>query len=152
MKNPKIFQKPQNLGFKTWNAWRMRDKKLTKWRKSWKSLKKPWGTRLELDEIVWERKERAIEREIERNECRIARWSLHRPSINLNRWRYREVSRHLSRKVLRNWSSTDTGIEVVSRNKPSDSKTKARSIHQLLRSYWGGRNFLNQSTRCREAV
>ena len=35
------FEKPQNLGFKTWNAWRMRDKKLTKWRKSWKSLKKP---------------------------------------------------------------------------------------------------------------
>ena len=21
LKNPKIFQKPQNLGFKTWNAW-----------------------------------------------------------------------------------------------------------------------------------
>ena len=52
LKNPKIFQKPQYLGFKTWNAWRMRDKKLTKWRKSWKSLKKPWGSRLEWDEIV----------------------------------------------------------------------------------------------------
>ena len=22
LKNPKIFQKPQNLGFKTWNAWK----------------------------------------------------------------------------------------------------------------------------------
>ena len=25
LENPKIFQKPQNLGFKTWNAWRLRD-------------------------------------------------------------------------------------------------------------------------------
>ena len=25
LKNPQIFQKLQNLGFKTWNAWRMRD-------------------------------------------------------------------------------------------------------------------------------
>ena len=25
LKNPKIFQKPQNLSFKTWNAWKMRD-------------------------------------------------------------------------------------------------------------------------------
>ena len=56
LKNPKIFQRPQNVVFKSWNAWKMREKKLTKWRKSWKSLKKPWGSRLEWDEIVWERK------------------------------------------------------------------------------------------------
>ena len=86
MKIPKIFQKPQNLGFETWNAWRMRDKKLTKWRKSWKSLKKPWGSRLEWDEVVWERNERAIEREIERNEGRIAGGSINKPSVNLDRW------------------------------------------------------------------
>ena len=28
--NPKNFQKPQILGFKTWNAWMKKDKKLTK--------------------------------------------------------------------------------------------------------------------------
>ena len=25
LKNPKIFQKPQNLGFKSWNAWMRKD-------------------------------------------------------------------------------------------------------------------------------
>ena len=55
-------------------------------------------------------------------------------------------------KVLRNWSSTNTGIEEVSRNKPSDTRTEARSIHQLSRNYRGGRNFLDRSTRCREAI
>ena len=96
--------------------------------------------------------ERAIEREIKRNEGWIAWRSLNRPSVNLDRWRCREVSRHLSRKVSRNWSSIDSGIKVVSRNKPSDIRTEARLIHQLSRSYLGGRNFLDCSTRWREAV
>ena len=96
--------------------------------------------------------ERAIERKIERNEGQIARGSLNRPLVNLNRWMCREVSRHLSRKVSRNWSSTYTGIAEVSWNKPSDARTEARSIHQLLRSYLGGRNFFDRSTRCWEAV
>ena len=97
-------------------------------------------------------KERAIEREIKQNEGRIARGSLNRPSVNLDRWRCQEVSRHLSRKVLRNWSSTDTGIEEVSRNNPSNARTEDRFIHQLSRSYRGGRSFLNLSTRYREVV
>ena len=130
----------------------MRDKKLTKWKKSLKSLKKPWGSRLEWDEIVWERNERTIEREIERNEGWIARGSLNRPLVNLDRWRCQEVSRHLSRKVLRNWSSTDTDIEEVLMNKPLDTRTETRSIHQLSRSYRGGKNFLDWSTKSREAV
>ena len=50
------------------------------------------------------------------------------------------------------WSLTDTGIEEVSRNKSSDTRIEARSIHQVSRSYRRGRNFLDQSTRCREAV
>ena len=143
------FEKPQNLGFKTWNAWRMRDKKLTKWRKTWRILKKPWGSRLEWDEVVWERKERAIEREIERNEGWIAWRTLNRPSVNLDRWRCRDICWGRYREK---WSSTDTGIEEVSRNKPSDTRTEAWLIHQLSRSYRGGRNFLDQSTRCREVI
>ena len=48
-----------------------------------------------------------------------------------------------SRQVSRNWSST---VEVSS-NRESDSRTEARSIHQVLRSYQGGRSFLDCSTR-----
>ena len=55
-------------------------------------------------------------------------------------------------KVLRKWSSTDTSIEEVLRNNPSNARTKARSIHQLSRSYRGDRSFLDLSTRYREAV
>ena len=117
--------------------------------KAWRNLEEQ---RLEWDEIVWERKQRSIEREIEQNEARIAQGRINSASINLNRWRCREVSRHLSRKVSRKWSSTNTGIEEVSRNKSSDTRTKARSIHQVSRSYRGGRNFLDWSIRCWEAV
>ena len=130
----------------------MRDKKLTKWRKYWKSLKKPWGSRLEWDESIWERKERAIKREIERSKGQIARGSLNRPSVNLDKWRCQEVLRQLLRKVSRKWSSTDTGIEEVSRNKLSDTRTEARTIHLLSKSYQGGRGFFDLSTRYREAV
>ena len=40
---------------------------------------------MESDEVVWERNERAIEREIERNEGWTARGSINRPLVNLNR-------------------------------------------------------------------
>ena len=96
--------------------------------------------------------ERAIEREIERNEGWIAWGSLNRSSVNLDRWRCREVSRQLLRKVSRKWSSTNTGIEEVSRNNPSNARTEARSIHQLSRSNRAGRSCLNRSTRYREAI
>ena len=66
--------------------------------------------------------------------------------------RCREVSSHLSRKVSRNWSSTDTGIEEVSRNNPSDTRTEARLIHLLSKSYRRDRKFLYRSTRCWEAI
>ena len=141
LKNPKKFQKPQNLGFKTWNAWIMRHKKLTKWGKSWKSLKKPWGLRLEWDESVWEWKRESYRERDRRKWAADRTRRLYKPSVNLDRCRYREVSRQVSRK----WSSTDTGIEEVSRNNPSNARTKARSIHQLSRSYREGRSFLDLS-------
>ena len=50
-------------------------------------------------------------------------------------------------KVVNSW-----GIKKVSRNNSSDSRTEARSIHQVSRSYRGGRSFLNLSTRYWEAV
>ena len=45
-----------------------------------------------------------------------------------------------------------SGVEQVLSNKESVSRTKARSIHQVLRSYQGGRSFLDRSTRYRGDV
>ena len=109
--------------------------------KAWRNLEEQL---LEWDKRVWERNQRSIER----NEGRIARGCLNRPAVNLNKWRCREVSRHLSRKVSRKWSSTDVGIEEVSRNKSSDTRSESRSIQQVLRSYWGGKSILDRSTKC----
>ena len=92
------------------------------------------------------------EREIERNDGWITRGSLNRPLVNLDRWRCWEISRHLSRKVSRKCSLTDAGVEKVSRNKSTWSRTEARSIHQLSRSNRAGRSCLNRSTRYREAI
>ena len=38
----------------------------------------------------------------------------------------------------------------LSRDNATKAKKEARSIHQLSRSYWGSRNFPNQSTSCRD--
>ena len=48
--------------------------------------------------VFWERKQRSIEREIEGNEFQIAQWAYIMLPLNLNRCRYREVSRYLSRR------------------------------------------------------
>ena len=72
LKNPKNFQKLQNLGFKTWNA--------CKWEiQSLPSEEKLVKARRNLKEEVWSEwerfgrwKDKAIEREIERNENWIA--------------------------------------------------------------------------------
>ena len=69
-------------------------------------------------------------------------------AVNLDRCRCQEVSRHLSRKVSRKWSST---VEV-SRNNPTESRIETQSIHQVSRSYRGCRTILDRSTRYREAV
>ena len=57
------------------------------------------------------------------------------PTVNLDRCRYREVSRYLSRKVSRKWSST---AEVSRRCQGTTQQ------NQELK--------LDQSTRCREAI
>ena len=93
--------------------------------KAWK--RKRFGVR----EIVFERwtgADRSKEWEPDRKE------RIYRSSIKLDRCRYWEVSRQLSRKVSRRWSSIDTGIEEVLRNNPSNARTEARSIHHVSRS------------------
>ena len=117
--------------------------------KVWRNLEEQI---LEWDERVWERNQRSIKREIKQNEGRIAWGCLNKPAVNLDRWRCREMSRHLSRKVSRKRSSTDTGIEEVSRNTSSDIRSESRSIQQVSRSYRGGRSILDRSTRCQGAV
>ena len=117
-----------------------------------KILKKPWGSRLEWDESIWERKRESYRERDWRKWVANRTRRLYKPSVNLDRCKCREVSRQLSRKVLRKWSSTNTSIEEVSRNNPSDARTKAWSIHQLLRSYRGRKSFLDLSTRYREVV
>ena len=56
-----------------------------------KILKKTWRNLEDQDwsemRVFGREKDRAIEREIKRNEGQIARGSLNRPSINLDRWR-----------------------------------------------------------------
>ena len=117
-----------------------------------KNLKKPWGSRLEWDESVWERKRESYRERDRRKWVTDRMRRLYRPSVNLDRCRCREVFRQLSRKVSRKWSSTDTSIEEVSRNNPSDARIEARSIHQLSKSYRGGRSFLYRSTRYQKAI
>ena len=116
--------------------------------KSLKNLKNHKGRGLEWereclgDEQVRTDWERSKKWESDREE-----W-IYRPLVKLDRCRCREVLRKLSRSVSRKWSST----AEVSRNNSSDPRTEARSINQVSRSYWGGRSFLDRSTRYPEAV
>ena len=152
-KTPKFFQKPQNLGFNTWNAWIWKRLEAYQVKKNLKKLEETLRIKIGVRwDCLGEKRESYREREIELNEAWIARGRINSASVNLDRWRCREVLSHLSRKVSRKWSSTDTGIEEVSRNRSTDTRTESRSIHQVSRSYRGGRNFLDRSTRCQEAV
>ena len=118
----------------------MRDRKLTKWVKSWNFLKKPWGLRLEWDESVWERKWESYWERDRRKWVVDRTQRLYRPSVNLDRCRCREVSRQRSRKVLRKWSSIDTSIETA----------VEEGIEEMVIDkyrYWGGVE--EQSIRCK---
>ena len=113
----------------------MRDSKLTKWRKTCKSLKKPWGRSLEWVREVWEAKTRSYrERDREKWEPDCV-GPLYRRLVNLNRQRCREVLRHLSRKVSRKTTLTDAVVKKVSRNKAKTQEKK-----------------LDRSISCREAI
>ena len=113
--------------------------------KSWRNL---WGLRLEWDEKVWERKQRAIEREIEWNENRITWGGLNRTFSNARQMRCRgAVEVGVEKMLVDSW-----GIEQVSSNKESNLRTEVQSIHQVLRSYRGGKSILDRSTRYQGAV
>ena len=115
--------------------------------KSWRNLKEKIGSEMR---VFGRWTDRAIEGEIERNEVQIARGRIYRTSVKLDRWR--EVSSKVLSQVSMIWPSIDTSVEKVSRYKTSDIRDKARSIHQVSRSYRGSRNFLVRSTSCRGSV
>ena len=73
LKNPKIFQKPQNLGFKTWNAckWEIRNIPSEE-KKTWESLKNAWKEVWSERECFGRWKDGFVEREIEKSEREIA--------------------------------------------------------------------------------
>ena len=54
LKNPKIFQKPQNLGFQTWNACKWEKRNLPNEEKTLKKLEKNLESGLELKRVFWE--------------------------------------------------------------------------------------------------
>ena len=97
--------------------------------------KKPWETRLEWDESVWERKQRTIEREIERNEDLITRGSLNRSSVNLDK----------------------LGVKRCQAIRWGRCQENARRQMQVSRRYRGTKipdqeQKLDQSTRCQKAI
>ena len=129
------FEKPQNLGFKTWKCMKKRDSKLTKWRKTGKSLKKPWGRSLEWVREVWEERTENY-RERDREKWKLDRdGPLYRMLVNLDKYRCWEVSSHLSRKVSRKTTSTDATVKKVSRYKAKTQEKK-----------------LDRSISCQEAI
>ena len=128
------------------------------WERIWslpskEKIEKAWGILEEPNwsemRVFWERKQRSIERDIEGNENRIAQDAYMGQAVNLDRCRYREVSRYLSRRCrgnarrqlrcqggiedqlirIKNRSSIDPhGVEKL-----SSIQTQSRSIHQVLR-------------------
>ena len=108
---------------------------VTKCRKTWKILKKPWGR-------GWEWKRECLgDEQVQTNRERLKKWETNREG-GLNRtfsnaWqlRYREVSRKLLREVLRKWSST---AEVSSKYRATRNQFQEQK--------------LDRSTRCRGVI
>ena len=99
-------------------------------------------------------RDRAIEREIKRNEVWIARGRIYRTWLKLDRWRCWEVSSKLSGQVSRIWPSTDTGVEQVSRYKNIRHKRwgliNPPGVEKLLRGQELSRSIHQESRRCRD--
>ena len=84
---PQILKKSKKLRLQSIKCMRMRDLKLTKWRKTWISLKNPWGRGWRWVRKVWKVKRLDRSREIKRNEIRNRERPLYSPSVNLDRSR-----------------------------------------------------------------
>ena len=153
LKSPKIFQKPQILGFKTWNACKWRRSKAYQVKKYLKKkLENPKGRGLEWVREVWEMKsQRHRERDRQKWATNHTR-RIYRPSVNLDSWGVEVVSRHLSSRCWEKAMSTDHVSRSCRGRKTPKARYDARSIRQVSKSCREVRNFLDRSTRCRGAV
>ena len=151
LKNPKILQKPQILVFKTWNTCKWRRSEVYQVKKDLKKLENPKGRGLEWVREVWEMKsQRYRERDRQKWAANHTR-RIYKPSVNLDRWGVEVVSRQLSSKCREKATSTDHVLRSCRGRKTLEARYDARSIHQVSKSCWEVRNFLDQSTKCRDA-
>ena len=85
LKNPKNFQKLQNLGFKTWNACKWEKRNLPSEKRNLRKLENPLERGLEWERVFWEVK-RQVCRERDRKKWEGNRDSrLNKSLVNLNR-------------------------------------------------------------------
>ena len=106
--------------------------------KAWRNLKEKIGSEMR---VFGRWRDRAIEREIERNEVRIAWGRIYKTLLKLDRWRCWARCRGFGCWQIQ-VSSKCQGV------KTSNTKDEARLIHPVSRSYRGDKNFLDRSTRC----
>ena len=118
LKNPKIFQKPQILVFKTWNTCKWRRSEAYQVKKDLKKLENPKGRGLEWVREVWEMKsQRYRERDRQKWAANHTR-RIYKPSVNLDRWGVETTVEQVSRK-----SNFDRScVEKLSRKKNTRSK------------------------------
>ena len=121
------FEKPQNQGFKTLNAWKWEIRNSPSEEKLGKTLKKPWGRSLEWVREVWE----------------VKRW------VCWERDREKWETDHAEPYIEGQKSSTDRGVERC-------RARRCRQI-KLLRRFRGTiqqtrLKKLNRSTSCQEAI
>ena len=119
-------------------------------------LEKAWSN-LEEQSLEWDEKVLGVKTEKYWERDRM-KWKPNRTG-NLNstssKSRQMQVSRGIEtpvegsveKRIIDSW-----GIEEVSRNNSTESRTEARSIHQVSSSYRGYRPILDRSTRYREAI
>ena len=138
LKNLKIFQKPQKLGQKRWNAWLNERKESYKRKKMILRLKIEWGRGLEWEKCVWGGDEsKRVERDREK-------WVRnHANAIYRNPWfsMDREVSR------FKFWQ-----IELSRSYREVSTAMSPWWIKKLSSINWAYRNFLNGSRSCQEAI
>ena len=94
-------------------------------------------------------RDKAIKREIKRQEVRIAQGKIYKTLVKLDRWRCR------GRRQAKCWGFCHRQIQVSRKcrgTKTLDTWDKAQLINQMSRSYRGDRNSLDRSTRCRGGV
>ena len=115
--------------------------------KAWRILEEQVWSEMR---VFWERKQRNIKREIEENDFRIVQRPYIEQPVNLDRCKYREVLRDLSRRCWEN-AHRQLRSQGVSRNNSSESRTEAPSIHQVSRSYRAYWPNLDRFTRYRGA-